>query len=174
MNQWKWDKTNQFPSPVALCPFWKWVWCERSCCQGNHCWAHTGCVGVLGGLALNTPPTGGRAARNRWGTDAPHTRDLPNRTGHSCLQEWAAPWAGGRADGRTSPGRTRLQWFTCFNRLTSVRSRCCSGEITDLGAADVSVDALAGVAVLFPAAAVRKLQACVTTRLPQSNDWKRE
>lgn len=165
---------TECPSPVALCLFWKWVWCERSCCQGNHCWAHTGCAGVLGGLALNTPPTGGRAARSRWGTDAPHTRDLPSRTEGSCPEEGAEPWAGGRADDHTSPGRTRLQQFTCFHRLTSVRSLCNSGEITDLGAADVSVDALAGVALLLPAAAVRKLQAHVTTRLPESNDWKRE
>lgn len=38
-----------------------------------------------------------------------------------------------------------------------------------LGAAHVSVDALAAVTVLVPAAAVRELQAGVTTRLPQAD-----
>lgn len=93
---------------MALCLFWRWALCEHSCCQGNHCWAHTGCAGVSEGPALNTPPTGGRAARSRWGTDAPHTRDLQGRTEGSCPEERTEPWAGGRADDHISPGRTRL------------------------------------------------------------------
>lgn len=44
----------------------------------------------------------------------------------------------------------------------------------DLGAANVSVDTLAGIALLFPPAAVRKLQASVTTRLPKSDDWREQ
>ena len=102
-------------SPAALCPSWRWAWCERSCCQGNHCWAHTGCAGASGGRASNTHPTGGRAARSRWGTDAPHTRDLRGRAEGSSLQEEAELWGGGRADDRTSPGgRRSSRWVTGF------------------------------------------------------------
>ena len=44
----------------------------------------------------------------------------------------------------------------------------------DLGAANVPVDTLAGVTLLLPPAAVRKLQAGMTTRLPESDDWREE
>lgn len=115
---------TESPSPAALCPFWRWAWCEHSCCQGNHCWAHTGCAGVSGGRVSNTRPTGGRAARSRWGTDAPHTRDLRGRTEGVCPQEGAEPWGGGRADDHTSPGGTWIQFNFGSPRKHSLTNRC--------------------------------------------------
>lgn len=113
-------------SPAALCLSWRWAWCERSCCQGNHCWAHTGCAGASGGRASNTHPTGGRAARSRWGTDAPHTRDLRGRPEGSCPQEEAELWGGGRADDRTSPGGgtgVAINWVLITTKTFLVKSQ---------------------------------------------------
>lgn len=60
------------------------------------------------------------------------------------------------------------------HRLTDVGSLFVIMVKPDLGAVNVSIDTLAGVTLLLPPAAVRKLQAGVMTRPPLSDDWREE
>lgn len=62
------------------------------------------------------------------------------------------------------------RWVRVRRRRRSFGEEAGPTAAPHLGAANVSVDTVAGVTLLLPSAAVRKLKTGVTTRLPESDE----
>lgn len=97
-----------------------------------------------------------------------HTLVAARAGGHSVRVRRRGRSLGQEAGPTTTPHleekkNTSVKPCSSLTLVDSKSQTVIRGEITDLGAANMSVDALAGVALLLPAATVRKLQAGVTT-----------